>query len=95
MEIVDTRSEEMEGFEHLKEPTKFEVDDTTSMMVADGQVTFINHATGDSVTLSEWAFSEVDLAYICARLEEKNPRLKEHRLELEAYEAEQEKANDH
>jgi len=94
METVDTYTEEPEDFLHLQEPTEFVADDTASMMVSDGMVTFINRQTGDSVSLSEWDFSNLDLAYICARLEEKNPRLKESRLEREAYEAEQEQDND-
>lgn len=94
MEIVDTYEEEPEDYFHMKQATEFVVDDTASMMVADGMVTFVNRTTGDSVSLSEWDFSNLDLAYICARMEEKNPRIKEHRLELEAHRAEEEKAND-
>lgn len=90
METVDKRTEEQEGFLHLQEPTKFVVDDRVSMFVQDGEVTFIDHETGDSVTMSEWNFSEVDLVYLYARLEEKNPTLKANRLEREKYEAEQE-----
>ena len=95
METVDKRTEEAEGFLHLQEPTQFVVDDRVSMMVQDGEVTFIDHETGDSVTMSEWNFSEVDLVYLYARLEEKNPTLKANRLEREKYEAEQEQNNDH
>jgi hypothetical protein len=94
METVDQRTEEQEGFLHLQEPTEFVVSERVSMVVEDGELTFIDYETGDSVTMSEWDFSEVDLAYLYARLEEKNPTLKANRLEREAYEAEQEQNND-
>lgn len=92
METVDQRTEEAEGFLHLQEPTEFIVDEGVSMIVEDGEVTFVDYKTNQTVTMSEWDFSEVDLAYIYARLEEKNPTLKAHRLEREKYEAEQEQS---
>lgn len=90
MEKLDQRTEEEEDYPHLKEPTEFIISDNVSMMIADGDVTFIDYETGDSVTMSEWDFSEADIAYLMARLEEKNPTLKVNRLEREKYEAEQE-----
>jgi hypothetical protein len=94
METVDKRTPEREDYPPLKEPTEFVVSDNVSMIVEDGEVTFIDFKTNQTVTMSEWDFSEVDLVYLHARLEEKNPTLKANRLERERYEAEQEKNND-
>ena len=91
METVDDkRVEAPEDFRHLQEPTEFVVDESVSMIVEDGEITFIDYKTNQTVTMSEWDFSEVDLAYLYARLEEKNPTLKANRIEREKYEAEQE-----
>lgn len=90
METVDQRTEEAEEYPHLQEPTEFIISDNVSMLVEDGEVTFIDYKTNQTVTMSEWDFSEADIAYLMARLEEKNPTLKANRLEREKYEAEQE-----
>lgn len=81
-------------FVHLKEPTEFEVNSEVSMIVEDGEVTFIDFKTNQTVTMSEWEFSEVDLKYIYTRLEEKNPAIKSNRLARQKYEEEQEQIND-
>jgi hypothetical protein len=89
METVDKRTEEKEDFLHLQEPTEIIVNDNVSMLVEDGEVTFIDYETNQTVTMSEWDFSEADLHYIYVRLEERNPVIKANRLEREKYEAEQ------
>lgn len=94
METVDKRTPVAENFEMLEEPTEFIVNDNVSMLVEDGEVTFIDYKTNQTVTMSEWDFSEVDLAYLYTRLEERNPTLKANRLEREKYEAEQGQTND-
>lgn len=93
METVDKRTEDTGDYPSLQESTEFIVSDNVSMLVEEGEVTFIDYKTNQTVTMSEWDFSGVDLAYLYARLEEKNPTLKANRLEREKYEAEQEQTN--
>lgn len=88
--IVDKRIPEPDTFEHLKQPTEIVVNDNVSMVISDGEVTFIDYTTDQMVTMSEWEMSEADLHYIYIRLEERNPTIKANRLEREKYEAEQE-----
>lgn len=90
METVDKRTPVDENYPPLQEPTEFVVTDNVSMVVEDGEVTFIDYKTNQTVTMPEWDFSEADLAYLYARLEEKNPTIKANRLAREKYEAEKE-----
>jgi hypothetical protein len=89
METVDRRTPEREDYDPLKEPTEFIVSEDVSMIVEEGEITFIDYKTNQTVTMTEWDFSEVDLAYLHARLEERNPVIKANRLAREKYEAEQ------
>lgn len=95
METVDRRTPTPEDYEPLKEPTEFVISDNVSMIVEDGEVTFVDYKTNQTVTMTEWDFSEADIAYIYARLEERNPVIKTNRIEREKYDEEQqEKIND-
>ena len=91
-QIVDKRIPEPSDFHHLQQPTEVVINDNVSMIISDGQVTFMDYTTEQAVTVSEWDLSEAELHYVYLRLEEKNPTIKANRIAREQYEAEQEQS---
>lgn len=88
-QIIDKRIPEPSDFHHLQQPTEVVINDNVSMVISDGEITFVDYTTDQYITVSEWDLSEAELHYIYLRLEEKNPTIKENRIEREKYEAEQ------
>lgn len=91
---VDKRIPEPVDFEHLKQSTEVVVNENVSMLIEDGEVTFVDYKTNQTVTMTEWEMTEADLQYIYLRLEERNPVIKANRLAREKHEAEQEQNNE-